>query len=80
VKVGTLNTHGVCAISLQAAVHPLMGPHTNKQTNVPLKYFKLYRENTVNVENIQRVIFSAAQLYILLDSHVLYTAFYDFQP
>jgi hypothetical protein len=28
VKVGTLNTHGVCTISLQAAVHPLLGPHT----------------------------------------------------
>jgi hypothetical protein len=33
VKVGTLNTRGVCTISLQAAVHPLTGPHTNKQTN-----------------------------------------------
>jgi hypothetical protein len=32
VKVGTLNTHGVCTISLQAAVHPLTRPHTNKQT------------------------------------------------
>jgi hypothetical protein len=33
VKVGTFNTHGVCTISLQAAVHPLTGPHTNTQTN-----------------------------------------------
>jgi hypothetical protein len=32
VKVGTLNTHGVCTISLQAAVNPLTEPHTNKQT------------------------------------------------
>jgi hypothetical protein len=32
VKLETLNTHGVCTISLQAAVHPLTGPHTNKQT------------------------------------------------
>jgi hypothetical protein len=32
VKVGTLNTHGVCTISLQAAVHPRMGPDT-QQTN-----------------------------------------------
>jgi hypothetical protein len=41
VEVGTLNTHGVCTISLQAAVHPLTGPHTNKQnvciTNSPYK-------------------------------------------
>jgi hypothetical protein len=28
VKVGPLNAHGVCTVSLQAAVHPLMGPHT----------------------------------------------------
>jgi hypothetical protein len=34
VKVGTLNTHGVCTISLQAAVHPLTGPHTNEQKNI----------------------------------------------
>jgi hypothetical protein len=33
VKLGTMNTHGVCTISLQAAVHPLSGPHTTKQTN-----------------------------------------------
>jgi hypothetical protein len=34
VKVGTLIARGVCTISLQAAVHPLSGPHTtthNKQ-------------------------------------------------
>jgi hypothetical protein len=31
VKMGALNTHGVCTISLQAAVHPLTGPHTNIQ-------------------------------------------------
>jgi hypothetical protein len=36
VKVGALNTHGVCSISLQAAVHPLTGPHTNKQTKKAL--------------------------------------------
>jgi hypothetical protein len=30
VKVGTLNSHGVCTISLQTAVHPLSGPHTTK--------------------------------------------------
>jgi hypothetical protein len=34
VKVGTLNTHGVCTVSLQAAVHPLTGPHTKKKTNI----------------------------------------------
>jgi hypothetical protein len=32
VKVVTLKTHGVCTISLQAAVHPLSGPHTTKTT------------------------------------------------
>jgi hypothetical protein len=32
VKVGTLNKHGVCTISLQAAVHPLSGPHTTTTT------------------------------------------------
>jgi hypothetical protein len=32
VKVGTLNTHGVCTISLQAAVNPLSGPHTTTTT------------------------------------------------
>jgi hypothetical protein len=31
--VGTLNTHGVCTINLQAAVHPLTGSHSNKPTN-----------------------------------------------
>jgi hypothetical protein len=36
VKVGTLNAHGVFTISLQAAVHPLTGPHTNKETNKPV--------------------------------------------
>jgi hypothetical protein len=42
VEVGTLNTHGVCTISLQAAVHPFTGPHTDKQTNIPKeKYLKL---------------------------------------
>jgi hypothetical protein len=30
VKVVTLNTHGVCPLSQQAAAHPLTGPHTNK--------------------------------------------------
>jgi hypothetical protein len=27
-----VNAHGVCTISLQAAVHPLSGPHTTTKT------------------------------------------------
>jgi hypothetical protein len=42
VKVGTLNTHGVCTISLQAAVHPLTGSHTNKQTNKYIQNIQYY--------------------------------------
>jgi hypothetical protein len=42
VKVGTLNTLGVCTISLQAAVHPLTGPHTNKQQSLLIN--KLHHE------------------------------------
>jgi hypothetical protein len=36
VKVGTLNAHGVCTISLQAAVHPHLGPHTNNKKSMLL--------------------------------------------
>jgi hypothetical protein len=41
-KVGTLNTHGVCTISLQAAVHPLSGPRTTTTTTtIPVRRQKL---------------------------------------
>jgi hypothetical protein len=50
VKVGTLNTNGVCTISLQAAVHPLSGPHTTTTTiTSPLsKVPNINRENEGN--------------------------------
>jgi hypothetical protein len=50
VKVGTLNTHGVCTISLQAAVHTLTGPHTNKQTIYPTMHTVLHRNFPFNPE------------------------------
>jgi hypothetical protein len=51
VKVGTLNTHGVCTISLQAAVHPLWGPHTTTATTTTTTTTTtLVKENEVSVE------------------------------
>jgi hypothetical protein len=41
VKVGTLNTHGVCTISLQTAVHPLAGPQKTTTTK-DVKDFAVY--------------------------------------
>jgi hypothetical protein len=54
VKVGTLNTHGVCTISLQAAVHPLLGPHTTTTTTtVGLgMYYLQIRGHTCNVKKL----------------------------
>jgi hypothetical protein len=50
VKVGTLNTHGVCTISLQAAVHPLTGPHTKKQNVAGHKYLTTAIFSSLNKE------------------------------
>jgi hypothetical protein len=53
VKVGTLNTHGICTISLQAAVHPLTGPQTNKLAyedgtdSVPKRWHLNYRRRGI---------------------------------
>jgi hypothetical protein len=47
VRVGTLNAHGVCTISLQAAVHPLSGPHTTTTTTTTVAIYLLPISNRV---------------------------------